>query len=387
MINRYTYKAVKNALFRQAAVALLGPRQVGKTTLAIEISKEQPSVYLDLENVEDRDKLSNAGLYLSAHKDKLIILDEIHRVPELFQTLRGLIDEGRRQGRRVGQFLLLGSASMDLLRQSGESLAGRITYVEMSPLNLLEVGNQSLDILWVRGGFPDSFSASNDIESLKWREDFIRSYLERDIPQLGPRVPSETLRRLWMMLAHSQGTLLNAANLAAGLGVSGQTISRYIDLLVDLLLVRRLAPYHDNTGKRMVKSPKIYIRDSGITHALLNIADRDRLLGHPVVGGSFEGFVIETLLAVAPQRTLPSFYRTSGGAEIDLLLELPDGKIWAIEIKLGLSAKVTKGFYVACADIKPSKAFVVYSGQERYPLGDNIEAISLYHIVEMLTSY
>ncbi len=328
-----------------AAVALLGPRQVGKTTLAHAVAEQTEALYLDLEAREDREKLTDPALFLRAYEDRLVILDEIHRVPELFQALRGLIDQGRRRGRRHGRFLMLGSASIDLLRQSGESLVGRIAYVEMGPLDVLEAGQKEADrqALWLRGGFPDSFLARSDAESLMWREDFIRTYLERDVPQFAPRKPAETLERFWTMLAHSQGTLLNASRLAAGLAVTMPTVVRYIDLLVDLLLVRRLPPFHANTGKRLVKSPKTYVRDSGILHALLGIEDHNALAGHPVVGASWEGFVLENLLAVAPARTQASFYRTSAGAEIDLVLDLPKGERWAIEVKRGLLPKLEKG--------------------------------------------
>ena len=288
MISRRVLHTVEQALDRQAAVALLGPRQVGKTTLAHAVGERRGALYLDLEARADRDKLSDPVLFLRAYEDRLVILDEIHRVPELFQALRGLIDEGRRHGRRHGRFLMLGSASIDLLRQSGESLAGRIAYVEMGPLDVLEAGQGDAErqALWLRGGFPDSFLARSDGESLMLREDFIRTYLERDVPQFAPRMPAETLERFWTMTAHGQGALLNASRLASALSVSVPTIVRYLDLLVDLLLVRRLPPFHANAGKRRVKSPKVYVRDSGILHALLGIADRNALAGHPVVGVS-----------------------------------------------------------------------------------------------------
>ncbi len=327
-------------------MALLGPRQAGKTTLAEHIAEERPNVYLDLEDPADREKLADAALYLSGDEDKLVILDEVQRMPELFQTLRGLIDKGRARNLRAGRFLLLGSASIDLLKQTGESLAGRITYVELGPFNVLEVEGDAREKLWTRGGFPDSFLAESDEASTIWRENFIRTYLERDIPQLGPRVPAETLRRFWTMLAHIQGGTLNAAQLARGLGVDGKTVARYFDLLVDLLVVRRLPPLHANVGKRLVKSPKVYVRDSGIVHTLLGLDDRDAVLGHPVAGGSWEGFVIENLLGSAPERVKASFYRTSAGAEIDLVLEMLGGKLWTVEIKRGL---VMVGTETGCA--------------------------------------
>lgn len=386
MINRQKAGLLRARLEQFPAVALLGPRQAGKTTLAEHIARDWPSIYLDLENVADREKLADAGLYLSGHEDKLVVLDEVQRVPELFQSLRGLIDEGRRRGRRAGRFLLLGSASMDLLRQSGESLAGRIAYVELGPLHVLEVGHDARESLWIRGGFPDSFLAPGDDASAVWRENFIRTYLERDIPQLGPRVPAETLRRFWTMLAHMQGGLLNAAQLARGLGVDGKTISRYLDLMVDLLLVRRLAPFHANVGKRLVKSPKVYVRDSGIVHTLLGLDDREDVLGHPVAGGSWEGFVLENLLCVAPERAKPYFYRTSAGAEIDLLLAMPGGKLWAIEIKRGLAPKVEKGFHHAREDLQPDRSFIVYSGEDRYPKGEGIEAIGVTELASLIAA-
>lgn len=390
MITRFITSTVLQALQRQAAVALIGSRQVGKTTLAYELARSRPSIYLDLESPADRIKLSDPELFLGQQLDQLVILDEIHRMPELFTSLRGLIDQGRRQGKRTGRFLILGSASLDLLRQSSESLAGRIEYVEMGTLNLLEVEviatpEQALSTLWLRGGFPDSFLAANDRDSFVLRQNFIRTYLERDVPQFGFRIAAQTIERLWTMLAHQQGALLNVSQLAAGLGVSSPSASHYIDLLVDLLLVRRLPPYFVNVGKRLVKSPRIYIRDSGLVHALLRIGDIQTLLGHPVVGASWEGFVIENLLAVAPAHTPASFYRTTAGAEIDLILELGGQHgLWAIEIKRSLAPSPSKGFYHAQDDLKPTKTFIVYAGQERYPLSESVEVISLRELMQEL---
>lgn len=386
MIRRHVKDRVLYALGYQAAVALTGPRQVGKTTLALEIGEEWDALYLDLEDRADRAKLSDPALFLERYEDRLVILDEIHRVPELFQDLRGIIDRGRRRGKRTGRFLMLGSASIDLLRQSGESLAGRIAYVEMGPLDMREVPGDadSLNRLWVRGGYPDSYLAADDRQSFAIRKDFIRTYLERDVPLFSPRLPAETLERLWTMLAHSQGGLLNASKLAASLGISAQTVTRYVDLLADLLLVRRLPPFHANIGKRLVKSPKVYVRDSGIVHALLGIADYNALAGHPVAGTSWEGFVIENILAAAPDRNFASFYRTAAGAEIDLVLQFPGAEIWAIEIKRGLAPRLDKGFHHAREDLKPARAFIVYAGGERYPLTDGVEAVGLAQIAELL---
>ncbi|MER9576188.1 ATP-binding protein [Mesorhizobium sp. M0189] len=304
------------------AVALLGPRQVGKTTLALEIAERRPSIYLDLESDADRARLAEPELYLAEHPDKLVILDEVHRLPNLFQSLRGLIDRGRHGGRKAGRFLLLGSASIDLMRQSGETLAGRIAYLEMHPIDGLEVGVAHLGPLWVRGGFPDSFPAM--------AAGFHPHLSGTRHPLLGPRIPAETLRRFWTMLAHHQAGLLNAAEFARALGVDAKTAASYLALLVDLLLVRRLEPWHVNVGKRLVKSPRVYVRDSGITHALLGLATQEDVLGHPVAGASWEGFVIETLTAAAPAGTLSNFYRTTAGAEIDLLLTLPGQRLWAM---------------------------------------------------------
>lgn len=384
MFSRFIYPQLSDAIAHSPAVALLGPRQVGKTTLAMQVGERDHALYLDLESEQDRAKLSQPELYLTDHLDKLVILDEVHRTPGLFPILRGLIDRNRREGRRFGQYLLLGSASPDLLKQSGETLAGRITYLELTPLQVLETPGVAADALWVRGGFPESLLAVDATHSLRWRQNFIRTYLERDIPQFGPRIPAETLRRFWGMLAHLQGGLLNVAQLARNLGVDTKTAGGYLDLLVDLLLVRRLPPWHANLGKRLVKSPKVYVRDSGLLHALLNISDKESLLEHPVVGRSWEGFVIENLLAFCANKAQGFFYQTSGGAEIDLLLAWPDGSLWAIEIKRSLAPKIERGFYVACADLLPAKKFVVYPGTERYRMANDIEVISLEGLAKEL---
>ncbi len=384
MIQRHLQPQLISLLADYPAVALLGPRQVGKTTLALEVADSVSSIYLDLESVADRAKLADPELYLADHEDKLVILDEVHRVPELFQSLRGLIDRGRRKGKRVGRFLLLGSASIDLLKQSGETLAGRIAYLELPALGVLEIEVDKQDDLWIRGGFPDSYLAAKDATSIGWRQNFIRTYLERDVPQLGPRIAAETLRRFWVMLAHTQGGLHNAASLARGLGVDGKTIAKYLDLMVDLLLVRRLTPWHRNVGKRLVKSPKIFVRDSGVAHALLGLGSKEDVLGHPVVGHSWEGFVIENLISVSPFGTEASFYRASGGAEVDLILALPGRKPWAIEIKRSLEPRLSKGFYHACADIKPEAKFVVYPGDERFKMPNGVEAINVAELAHLL---
>jgi predicted AAA+ superfamily ATPase len=386
-LRRRLLQRLNEALAEAPAVGLLGPRQVGKTTLALEVAKGRAAAYLDLESEADRAKLAEPELYLPQHEDKLVILDEIQRTPQLFRSLRGLIDAGRRRGRGKGRFLVLGSASIDLLRQSSESLAGRIRYLELGPVDADEAGLKRLDALWLRGGFPDSLLADSDAASLRWRLDFIRTYLERDIPQLGPRIPAETLRRFWTMLAHHQGGLLNAAALARALGVDGKTVAAYLDLLVDLLLVRRLAPWHGNVKKRLVKAPKVYVRDSGLVHALLGIGEHEGLLGHPVAGASWEGLAIESLVAAAPGGTQAYFFRTSAGAEIDLLLMLPGRrKPWAIEVKRGLAPKLERGFHLACEDVRPERRVVVYGGKERFPLAEGVEARSLIDLCEELAA-
>jgi uncharacterized protein len=386
MLSRRLSTRLNHLLRNNPAVVLLGPRQVGKTTLALEIGKQHSSVYLDLEDEDDRAKLANPALYFADHEKELVILDEVHRAPELFQRLRGIIDKGRRQNKGEGRFLLLGSAAMDLLQQTGESLAGRISYLELGPFDALEVGSSELDKLWVRGGFPRSFLAATDELSLEWRRDFIRTYLERDVPQFGSRIPAETLRRFWTMLANNQSQVINAANLASGLGVSGKAVAGYLDLLVDLLLVRRLPPWHRNLGKRLVKSPKVYVRDSGIAHALLGIRDKESLLGHPVIGQTWESFIIETLITAAPDGTEAHYYRTSNGTEVDLILTLPGGVNWAIEIKRSSAPKPERGFHLACADLAPARRFLVYPGTERFPLDEATEAIGVVALANELQS-
>ena len=386
MIERRLYDQLVRALAEVPAVCLLGPRQVGKTTLALAVKEELGAIYLDLESEQDRAKLVEAELYLEQHLGRLVILDEVHRTPGLFLTLRGLIDRSRRQSSGRGRYLLLGSASLDLLRQSGESLAGRIRYLELAPFSVLEPIRKEIDTLWLRGGFPESLLARSGARSLRWRQDFIRTYLERDIPQFGPRIAAETLRRFWTMLAHRQGSLLNVAELARNLGLDAKTAARHLDLMVDLLLVRRLVPWHANIGKRLVKSPRVLLRDSGLLHALLGIADLEGLLAHPVVGASWECFAVENLLSSAPEGTTGYHYRTGGGAEIDLLLVFQDGERWAVEVKRSLRPKPERGFHAACADVRPARRLVVYPGTERYPLSPEVEAIGLSELAVALSS-
>jgi len=385
-IDRYLKKKLLKELEYSPAVVLFGPRQVGKTTLAFDVSNQFNSVYLDLESESDRAKLEQPELYLEDHKDRLIILDEVQRTPGLFPNLRGIIDKRRRAGKVNGSFLLLGSASFELLKQSSESLAGRVAYLELDPINTIEVSPSSQDNLWVRGGFPNSLLAVNDEASLLWRKNFIRTYIERDIPQLGFNISSENLRRFWTMLCHHQGCQMNSAELSRSLGINVKTVDAYLDLLVDLMLVRKLQPWHTNLGKRISKKPKVMIRDSGIVHALLNIKDKESLLSNPILGNSWECFVIENLLSCLSKEASGYYYRSSGGAEIDLLLNWPDGEIWAIEIKRSLNPKLERGFYSACEDVKPTRKFVVYPGEESYRISEDINVISLRGLAEQLIS-
>jgi uncharacterized protein len=362
-------------------VVLLGPRQVGKTTLALSIQNELGSkaIYLDLENRADRVRIAEPESYLAMHQDKLVILDEIHRAPELFSILRGQIDERRRMGRPTGHFLILGSAAIELMRQSSESLAGRSVQLEMTPVQPTEISSSNipLNIAWERGGFPDSLLANDTETSLIWRKAFIRTYLERDIPQFGFRISEDTLYRFWTMLAHTQGGILNTQRLAQSLDANWHTVNQYLGLLTDLLLIRQLRPWSANLGKRLVKSPKIYVRDSGLLHSLLGINSIEELLGHPAAGESWEGFAIEALIAAAPEGSRPYYYRTQAGAEIDLVLEFNLSERWAIEIKKSSVPTISKGFQSGVNDIAATRKIVIHQGAESFPMKDGVEALTL----------
>ena len=388
MIPRIAFHTVLQGLHQFPAVALLGPRQVGKTTLALEVAHrfDLDHLYLDMESELDQAKLANARLFLSHQKDRLVVIDEVHRKPALFPELRGLIDEAKREGRRAGQYLLLGSASLDLLKQAGETLAGRILYAELFPLQCQELQPDAIEQLWLRGGFPDSFLAPSDNTSLAWRRSFIRSYLERDVSQFAPRISSADLRSLWVMLAHQQATQVNVAALSRSLGVDQRTVKHHISLLTDLMLLRQVPAWLGNLGKRLVKTPKTHIRDSGLLHGLLGIETADALLTHPVVGGSWEAFVSETAAQCLGDRGRIFFYRTSAGAEIDLLAELPSGELWAIEVKRAVAPKLTKGFHLACADLSPRRKIVVTPGDARWWLAEDIEVMGLKDLGDALES-
>lgn len=386
MIERSTLSTLFDRLREAPAVVLLGPRQVGKTTLALTLAErwEQGCTYLDLERPADRLKLQDADAFLRAQGSKLVILDEIHRMPGLFEVLRGIIDERRRAGQRFGHFLLLGSASLDLMQQSSETLAGRVSYLDIGPIHALEWPAADLDTLWLRGGFPDSVLAASDAASLRWREDFVRSYLQRDVPMFAPRLPAETVGRLWTMLAHQQGALLQHSRLASSLGVSSPAVDRYIDLLVDLQLVRRLRSWSGNVGKRLVKAPKVYVRDSGLVHALLGLTSLNDVAGHPVCGPSYEGFCIDNLMAAASSQYTAYSYRTHAGAEIDLLLEHAGQPWMAIEIKRSSAPALSKGFDIACDDLNIEQRYVVYPGSDRFPMRYGTQAIGLVELMHRL---
>lgn len=384
LIPRNLAAEINRQLQHNPVVAILGPRQCGKTTLARQIVKPlKKSVYLDLENPADLAKLDDPLAFFSLHEDDLICLDEIQRTPELFTTLRSIVDERGKNG----QFLILGSAGRDLINQSSESLAGRITYLDLTPFLLDEIepsGLGDLRRIWLRGGFPRSYLVSDEDVSFQWRQDFIRTFLERDIGMLGFRIPPARLGRLWKMSAHIHGSLLNSSKLADSLGVSSHTIRSYLDLLEHTFMVRVLMPDAPNLKKRLVKSPKIYIRDSGILHALLDIRTHDDLLSHPVLGASFEGFALENILAAA-RSFEPSFYRTGAGAEIDLVLRR-GRRVLAFELKSSTVPRVTKGFWSALEDISPDDAYVVAPVKETYPIKHGVKVTPLLDIIAMLNN-
>jgi len=381
MLFRNLHTAILQRLAQQPAVVLLGPRQVGKTTLARAIAASQPdALFLDMEREADRARLSQPEAFFSRNQDRLVVIDEVQALPELFNALRPAIDARRHPGR----FLLLGSASGPLLRQSSESLAGRVAYLELTPLQVREIGPDPAQVasLWLRGGFPRSFLAADDAAAAAWRIDFIQTFLARDLPQLGVTIPAETLRRFWRMCAHLQGQLFNASQLGAALGgVAHTTVGRHLDLLVDALMLRRLEPFHINIGKRLVKAPKVYIRDSGLLHALLGIDSIDALSAHPVVGQSWEGFVLEQIIAAAPPLSTIGFYRTAVGAELDLVVE-SGGRRIGYEVKLSAAPKPARGFWNACEDLGIHKAYVVAPVLDPYPLANNVEVVSPMMLAE-----
>ena len=381
-IKRKIELGVKKNLKNFPVVAVLGPRQCGKSTLAKQIvSLRKKSVYLDLERDSDLRKIDDPELFLSQHEDKLVCIDEIQRRPDLFKALRGIIDQKRRNGR----FLILGSASRDLIRQSSETLAGRICYMELTPFLFSEVSNAGkpdLMKLWSRGGFPESFLSRSNQSSLTWRENFVRTFLERDIPQLGFNIPAQTLRRLWTMLANSHGQVLNSSRLGETIGVSHTTVRSYLDTLAQTFMLRLIQPLHVNVKKRVIKSSKVYLRDAGILHSLLRIDDKNDLFGHPVFGSSWEGFALENILTAYPEYS-PYFYRTSSGVEVDLILEKGTKRI-AFEFKSSQSPRVSKGFYQALRDLSIEHAYIISPVDEQYPLRKNITVAPLHTFNNLL---
>ena len=363
--NRHISKKVLEHVAEYPVVALLGPRQVGKSTLAKKLmEKHLHGIYLDLERKSHINKLRDPEAFLNHNKTSFICFDEIQRLPEIFPLLRSIVDERATNK----NFLVLGSASRDLLKQSSESLAGRISYLEITPFTLFELTQKDMTKLWLRGGFPKSFLSRNQELSNEWRENYIRTFLERDIPQLGFHIPFQLIGRLWQMLAHNHGQLLNSSKLANSLGVTAHTINSYIQILAQTFLVRFLSPFNCNLKKRLVKAPKVYIRDSGILHSLLDIDSMNELLGHPVYGTSFEGFVIENIMAKFPRWSF-YFYSTRSGAEIDLVMK-KGRKIIAIEIKASTSPKLEKGFFIASKDIKATKKYLIAPVDTTYPVKD-----------------
>lgn len=374
-IARLAEEIIQRALLRSPAVALLGPRQCGKSTTAKSLMQKDSSVYLDLQDRVDRNKLSEPELFFERYREKLICLDEIQLLPEFFSVLRSEIDKDRRPGR----FLILGSASRDLLKQSTESLAGRIAYIDLTPFLYKEISTvSSWDALWFRGGFPESFLAENDLDSFEWRLDFIRTFLERDIPNLGFSIPIPIIERLWLLLAHYHGQTVNYHKLAGAVDISIPTLKKYLALLQQTSMVRLLQPAETNLKKRLIKSPKVYLRDSGILHALLDIERYDSLLANPIAGGSWEGLVIENL-AQEYNRWTPSYIRTSNGAEVDLILER-SGKRHLFECKLSKAPKPSRGFYELVQDLKPDSAWVVAPIEEPYEIKKGIMVAAPHHI-------
>ena len=379
MIDRQLAGVLKKRVLQTPVVALLGSRQVGKTTLARDLEIGKPIHYLDLERPSDIAKMADPELYLGNFADHLVILDEIQRLPDLFPVLRSLVDERRRAGEASAQFLLLGSASPELLRQSSETLAGRISYLELYPLHLseLESRDEVMDRHWIRGGYPDSFLAADDVASQQWREDFVISYVERYLPQLGITAAPLLLRRFCSMVAHQQGGTLNLSSIAASLGIDGKTVRRYLDLLEGLYLVRSIPAWSRNAGKRLVKAPKVYWRDSGVLHSLAGIDDLEHLLGHPLCGHSWEGYCLEQIMAIMPNGITFSHYRTQAGAEIDLVLETAAGEVIAIEIKRTLSPKLSPGFIESSKTLKATRGYFITPRGASYPLSETVTVLSL----------
>lgn len=391
MITRELFIKLENALNSMPVVALLGPRQVGKTTLAFEVSKliNKNSTYLDMESDVDFNKLTDPESFFKRFDNELIIIDEVQRKPDLFRIIRGIVDERKRNGDKFGHFLLLGSASKDLLQFSSESLAGRIRYLELTPFTFTEIEHHennefNFEKLWFRGGFPDSYLSDGDHDSWNWRTDFISTYIERDLPNMGVGISSEYLKRFWKMLAHYHGNQINYSELGRSLEFSHTTIKNYLDVLTDFYMVRQIQPWSGNLKKRLVKSPKIYIRDSGILHHLLRLVKMSDLLSNPLLGASWEGFVVENIINQLDNRWEYNYYRTATQVEIDLILKTPDNETWAVEIKRSSAPKLSRGFYEACNDIQATRKFIVNAQSDQYPLNNDVEVIGLALFLKLI---
>ncbi len=392
MIARSLFHQLTLALESAPIVAIVGPRRVGKTTLATEILtqwKEKKVVYLDLELPSDLAKLDDPEGYLKRFHNTLVIIDEAQTKLDIFPLLRSLVDLRRRSEEKAAHFLLLGSASQKLMTAAAESLAGRIRYLELMPLSLIEISKtdstpETQDQLWFRGGYPESYLAADEHDSWQWRRDYIRSVVERDIHLLVGNIHANTMLRFWLMLSHYHGQRINLSGFGKGLELSHTTVRNYLDVFTGLHLLRRLAPWSGNTRKRIVKSPKIYLRDSGILHQLLNISEFEDLWGHPVIGYSWEGFVIENILSVISSQWIYSYYRTTVQTEIDLILEGPGRAVWAIEVKSGVAPRLPNGFHDACQDIQATRKFVIYRGEDVYPMSNGTTAMPLIHFLRLL---
>ena len=383
MFSRLALPKIIEHLQWSPAVGILGPRQVGKTTLAKSLAKDPAtSIYLDLDTPQAMARLANPSAFFAANRERLVVLDEIQNQPQILSELRGEIDDDRRPGR----FLLLGSASFKLLKQS-QSLAGRLSLVDMSPLVLSEVFHSFSDTqtLWLRGGFPNSYLAKTSNASWDWRAALIRHFLNTDLPALGINVEPQLMHRFWRMVAHLHGQMFNASAIAASLGLSATTTGRYLDHLCDALMVRRLEPYYINLGKRLVKTPKVYVRDSGLLHSLLGIREVNDLLGHPGTGASWEGFVVEQIASHLPAGATMSFYRTAAGAELDVVVELGQKKL-GFEVKFSSAPKVTKGFWQACEDVGVDSAYVVAPVETGWAMQGNVEVIGVTDIPARLAA-
>ena len=377
MIGRKAYLSqLATATNRSPVTALLGPRQCGKTTLARAFARGKSATFFDLESQPDLQRLQNPELVLG-QLTGLIVMDEIQRMPELFNVLRVLVDRSENRT----QYLILGSASPALIRQASETLAGRIEFVELSGLDISDVGMEDWSRLWVRGGFPRAYLAASDDDSQAWREGYVRTFLERDIPQLGITIPATAMRRFWTMLAHYHGQILNTSELARSMGVSDKTARSYLDILTGTFMVRQLQPWFENIGKRQVKSPKIYLRDSGLLHHLLSLTDLHSLLGHPKVGASWEGYVLEQVQQVVRPAEI-YFWATHGGAELDFFF-MHDGRRFGIEVKYNEAPKVTKSMRIALDDLGLDYLWVIYPGEHSYPVDDRITVCPLQQVPEI----